>query len=196
MDRERIGPMIVVEGKNDSLTLKRWFDCDTIETNGSAVPEAVLERIALALGRRGVIVFTDPDYPGDQIRKIIDREVPGCSHAFLPKADAIDVKKGKVGIEHAGYEALREALSSVRTPGEEAGADPSFEPVPLHRLTEAGLLDGPDARLRRRILGDCLGIGYNNSKQLPKRLHQFRISLSEFEKAQAAMIKEMEQLER
>lgn len=188
VEKIRIEEMIVVEGKNDTLTLKRWFDCDTIETNGSAIPEVILERIALALERRGVIVFTDPDFPGEKVRKIIDQEIPGCAHAFLPKADAIDHQKRKVGIEHAGYDALRTALNAARNSAQEVSKD--FRPVTYAQLMEAGLIAGQDARKRREQVGELLGIGYNNSKQLVKRLEQFRISNEEFEEAMKQLEKE------
>lgn len=42
----------------------------------------VIEQVKLALQKRGVIIFTDPDYPGERIRKIISDKVPGCKHAF------------------------------------------------------------------------------------------------------------------
>lgn len=102
----------MVEGKEDTVAVRRAVDADTIETGGSAIGEAVLRRIELARERRGVIVFTDPDVPGEKIRKIIEACVPGCRHAFLAKADA----RGKdgIGVEHASPEAIRGALARVR----------------------------------------------------------------------------------
>src|SRR5690554_4327267 len=97
----KIEEVIVVEGKNDTNAIKRFVQCDTIETNGSAVSEQVISRVTLAKERRGVIIFTDPDYPGDKIRQTIDANVPGCKHAFLTKDEAIDNIKKKVGVEHA-----------------------------------------------------------------------------------------------
>ncbi|MDG0795282.1 ribonuclease M5 [Cohnella ginsengisoli] len=120
----RIAEMIVVEGKEDTVAIRRAVDADTIETGGSAIDDKVLRRIELARERRGVIIFTDPDVPGEKIRKIIEARVPGCSHAFLAKADA----RGKdgIGVEHARPEAIRAALARVRasTGGSaSAGAD-------------------------------------------------------------------------
>nr|WP_286672601.1 ribonuclease M5 [Cohnella hashimotonis] len=108
----RIAEIIVVEGKEDTVAIRRAVDADTIETGGSAIDEKVLRRIELARERRGVIIFTDPDVPGEKIRKIIEARVPGCSHAFLAKADA----RGKdgIGVEHASPEAIRAALARVR----------------------------------------------------------------------------------
>ena len=67
-----IKEIIVVEGKDDTIAIKRAVNADTIETNGSAISEETLKRIAHAQKKRGVIVFTDPDYPGRRIRAIIE----------------------------------------------------------------------------------------------------------------------------
>lgn len=79
----KIKEIIVVEGKDDTVAIKRAVDADTIETNGSAIGDHVIEQVKLAQQKRGVIIFTDPDYPGERIRKIISDKVPGCKHAFF-----------------------------------------------------------------------------------------------------------------
>ena len=43
-------------------------------------------------------------------------------------------------------------------------------------LAVAGLISGPKAKIRRRILGEYLRIGYVNGKQLYKRLNLFQIT--------------------
>ncbi|MGN1386333.1 MAG: ribonuclease M5, partial [Bacillus sp. (in: firmicutes)] len=110
----KIKEIIVVEGKDDTTAIKRALNADTIETNGSAVGDAVIEQIRLAQETRGVIIFTDPDYPGERIRHIVSEKVPGCKHAFLPKAEARP-KNGKgIGVEHASPEAIRIALKEAQ----------------------------------------------------------------------------------
>ena len=84
----KIKEIIVVEGKDDTVAIKRAVDADTIETNGSAIGDHVIEQVKLALQKRGVIIFTDPDYPGERIRKIISDKVPGCKHAFTKRRSA------------------------------------------------------------------------------------------------------------
>ncbi|EPC52709.1 hypothetical protein Lpp123_08817, partial [Lacticaseibacillus paracasei subsp. paracasei Lpp123] len=77
-----IKQVVVVEGRDDTKRLKETFGAiDTIETRGSAIDEATLERIRQAQAKRGVIVLTDPDFPGEKIRKTISRAVPGVTHA-------------------------------------------------------------------------------------------------------------------
>ncbi|UCZ53301.1 ribonuclease M5 [Bacillus shivajii] len=171
-----IKEMIVVEGKSDTNALQKTIDCDTIETNGSAVSNSVIQQVKLAKERRGVIVFTDPDFPGEKIRKTIDQAVPGCKHAFLPKEAAIDVRKKKVGVEHASNEDLYNALKEAK---------PSYTTEETTLITQsdlitAGLLAGKGSKQKRERLGVLLKIGYSNGKQLLKRLQQFRVTKKEF----------------
>lgn len=81
----KIKEVIVVEGRDDTVRIKLAVDADTIETNGSALNQHTLEQIKHAKEKRGVIVFTDPDYPGERLRRLIDAYIPGCKHAFYQR---------------------------------------------------------------------------------------------------------------
>lgn len=171
----KIKEIIVVEGKDDTTAIKRAVDADTIETNGSSIGDAVIEQIKLAQQTRGVILFTDPDFPGEKIRKTIAELVPGCKHAFLPKSQARP-KRGKgIGVEHATIDAIQQALESVKEEMTEFVSEIEFED-----LLDAGLIGGNQAKDRRERLGILLKIGYTNGKQLHKRLQMFQISKVEF----------------
>ena len=74
-EKRKIPEVIVVEGKDDTANLRRFYEVDTYETRGSAIDQDDLERIATLQELRGVIVFTDPDYNGERIRKIIMQEM-------------------------------------------------------------------------------------------------------------------------
>lgn len=174
----KIKEIIVVEGKDDTARIKRAVDADTIETNGSAVNQTTIEKVKRAQSTRGVIIFTDPDYPGEKIRKTIAAEVPGCKHAFLPKEAAI-AKSGKgLGVEHASPEAIREALKDAQIMHEVI-----HEEITQEDLIMAGLMGGEGSKERRILLGKLLKIGYTNGKQLHKRLMMFQISREEFAEA-------------
>ncbi|WP_066074859.1 ribonuclease M5 [Neobacillus soli] len=174
----KIKEFIVVEGKDDTTAIKHAVDADTIETNGSAVNEATIEKVRRAQRTRGVILFTDPDYPGEKIRKTIAEAVPGCKHAFLTKEAALG-KGGKgIGVEHASPEAIRDALKDAQMMHETISEEISQED-----LLTAGLIGGEGAKERRIMLGDLLKIGYTNGKQLHKRLMMFQISRQEFAEA-------------
>ncbi|SFH79547.1 ribonuclease M5 [Pisciglobus halotolerans] len=167
---KKIKEVIVVEGRDDTRRIQESVEADTIETNGSAINATTLQLIAKAQQERGVIVFTDPDFPGEKIRKTISQAVPGVKHAFLTRDESRPKHKGSLGIEHADPETIRTALSRVYTE-----MTVQEEWIPRSLLAELGLVIGPFARLRREQLGEKLHIGYTNGKQLQKRLRLFQI---------------------
>ena len=180
-----IKEIIVVEGKSDTVAVKRATGADTIETNGSAIDEKTLIRIQHAEETRGVIVFTDPDYPGRRIRAIIEERIPSVKHAFLEKKKTI-AKNGKgLGIEHAKDEDIQNAIRSVYTVEDR----PPVE-IALIDLMAAKLIGHPDARRRRNRLSELLQIGQVNGKGLKKRLEMFRISNEKLEEALIVLDKE------
>ncbi|SFD01171.1 RNAse M5 [Bacillus sp. OV322] len=172
---KKIKEIIVVEGKDDTVAIKRSVNADTIETNGSAVNESVIEQVRLAQQTRGVIIFTDPDFPGQKIRNTITEQVKGCKHAFLTKNEALPKSGRGLGVEHASPESIRNALRDAQTMDEEAKEEISKED-----LADAGLIGGEGSRQRRERLGQLLKIGFTNGKQLYKRLKMFQISKEDF----------------
>ncbi|CAM3546819.1 ribonuclease M5 [Brevibacillus invocatus] len=176
----KIRELIVVEGRDDTAAIKRAVNADTIETGGSAIHERTIGKIRLAQEKRGVIIFTDPDYQGERIRRIISRAVPGCKHAFITQEDG--TKKGDIGVENASPEVIIRALSEVRTEMVETAGE-----ITSDDLLACGLTSGADSKERRILLGERLGIGYANAKQMLQRLNAFQISREEFEAAMKAI---------
>lgn len=183
-EKRKIPEVIVVEGKDDTANLRRFYEVDTYETRGSAINQDDLERIATLQELRGVIVFTDPDYNGERIRKIIMQEIPQAKHAFLNRGEAVPKSKTRgrsLGVEHASFEDLEKALAGLVGSYE----DETFFDITKSDLMRLGLLMGKDSRKRREYLGEALRIGYCNGKQLFKRLELFGVSLAEVEDAMA-----------
>ena len=186
-DKMKIQEVIVVEGKDDTKRIKMAVNADTIETRGSAISDETLDQIAELQEKRGVIVFTDPDYSGEKIRKTIREAVPGVKHAFLKRKDAVPDHQGSLGVEHASPEVIREALKNLYTEVPDAPAMISRE-----MLAAKGLINGPVAKKRRELLGEILNIGYTNGKQLYKRLRLFEITPGDFEDAMQKVEQQME----
>lgn len=175
-DKLKIQEIIVVEGKDDTKRIQQVVEADTIETIGSAINAEILERIAHAEEVRGVIVFTDPDFSGEKIRKIITEQIPSVKHAFISRRLATPTKRGaSLGVEHASNEAIIEALKNVMTPKETSEA----ELITKDDLISYGLIAGNQAKAKREALGELLRIGYTNGKQLHKRLGMFQITQAE-----------------
>lgn len=170
-----IKEVIVVEGKDDVAAVKRAVDAELIITNGFGFPKDLIDRIKEAQKRCGVIIFTDPDYAGESIRKKISAKVKGCKHAFLPREEAL--KGDNIGIENASPESILAALEEVR---EETDNRKEFE---MRDLVAYHLVGNSEAQERRDSLGKILGIGYGNAKQFLKRLNHYGVEREEFEKA-------------
>ena len=166
--KPRIREVIVVEGTHDNERLKRYFDYETIVTHGRGIRQQVIGEIRRAAETVGVIVFTDPDTPGEALRRIIDAAVPGCKHAYIPKEKARTTRK--VGVEHAGYEDLKEALDHVST---ECGtAAEVFSP---QTMLELRLLGDRDSSQRRKKLAEALHISYGSAAKMRKEMNRFGI---------------------
>ena len=45
MSMKKIKEVIVVEGRHDTERLRKYFDCDTIETGGTSLGQDVIDRI-------------------------------------------------------------------------------------------------------------------------------------------------------
>lgn len=186
-DFMKIKEVIVVEGKDDTTAIRLAVDADTIETNGSAINEETIIKIKRAQESRGVIVFTDPDFPGEKIRKTIAEQVPDCKHAFLSREEATERNGKGLGVEHASPTAIKKALQ-----GAQMMSETIMEEISTEDLVDAGLIGGNKAKERREKLGKLLRIGYTNGKQLHKRLMMFQISTEEFAAAMA-LIRQEEQ---
>ncbi|MBP3868933.1 MAG: ribonuclease M5 [Solobacterium sp.] len=173
--KEVIKEVIVVEGAHDSARLKEFFDCETIITGGLGMRDGVLEEIQAAKDRCGVIVFTDPDGPGAKIRRWIDEAVPGCKHAYVMKEEARTTRK--VGVEHASYEVLKEALDHTV----EWQNDKTEESIRAADFYELGLLGTDRSEALRKKVAKAFHIGHGSAKTLRQSLNKLGITKEEVE---------------
>lgn len=168
--------VLVVEGKMDTVAVKKAVDADTIETGGFTLAPYTLALIEAAYKKRGIIIMTDPDGAGERIRKFLTERFPKAGQAFVPKAEAL--AHHDVGIEQAQPQAIRKALSKVRFQEMEPRKEFSSRD-----LFVSGLSGSPEAAARRDRLGAILGIGYGNVKQLVYRLNNYGVTREEFQAA-------------
>ena len=169
---KRIRQLIVVEGRHDSAALKKYFDCDTIETGGTSLDETVFEQILEAKEKRGVIIFTDPDSPGNRIRNEMNQRIPGCENAFIDKSQART--EHKVGVEHASYEAIAEALENLIVYEEKPQ-----ETISMEDMYDLGLIGSENSSQLREKAGRALHIGNGTAKTMRKRLNCLGITKEE-----------------
>lgn len=176
-EKPYIKAIVVVEGRADTANLKRFFNIETYETGGSSIDATDFERLEKLHQNRGILVFTDPDFEGERIRKLIMQRIPTAAHAFLRREEAAPRSKTKgrsLGVEHASEEALKVALQDSFSKNNQAE---KVSKITRTELIALGLLMKPDSKKRRLFLGDDLRMGYVNGKQLIHRLEMFSVSL-------------------
>lgn len=175
-----IKEVLVVEGKMDVVAINKAVEADCLITEGFNLKKQALKNIEEAYHKRGIIILTDPDPAGERIRQYLAKRFPEAKHAFVPVEEA--TAHDDIGIEQAGPEAIRKALSKVHTlnwdPSEEfSGAD----------LVRNGLSGCAEASRRRAKAGAALGLGFANAKTFLKRLNHYGVTREEFEQAMSEL---------
>jgi len=171
-----IKEIIVVEGKSDISAVKKAVDAEVISTSGLGINDKILNVIKRASKNKGIIILTDPDYPGKKIRNILSTEIENCKHAFIPRDKAN--KNGNIGVENASPEEIREALLNAR-----AEISENRQEFTNCDMVYYELIGNDNASKRRGKIGDVIGIGYCSAKQFLKRLNSFGITREELEVA-------------
>lgn len=187
--------IIVVEGRDDIAAVRRALDVDVIATHGFGISSQVWDQLQLAYEDRGLIILTDPDHAGEEIRRKLSEKFPKAKQAFLDFSEAR--RAGKAGIEFARPEDIRKALLAARqlcqqveTEGQDgtkrqgrtACSSPSGgASFGADDMVRYGLIGQADSSKIRRELGRRLRIGNANAKTFVRKLNMFRIGREELE---------------
>ena len=151
--------IIVVEGLHDEINIKSVYpNASCVITNGSEVSKDTINLLKELSKTNEIIVFTDPDSPGERIRSIISDAIPNCSHAFLRNYECRSKNGRKVGIEHASSDAIKEALAKVYKQTNEP------DTITNNELFSLGLNGSLESRILRDKISDYLNIGKPNAK--------------------------------
>ena len=162
----KIKEIIIVEGKHDVAFLKTFLDAEFIETNGLGLNESTKEMIKELYNQGNeFIVLTDPDFPGEKIRKEIEKIVPNCKHAFVSKQNSISKNKRKVGVEHTTKQEVLEALKNTITFVEKESK------IELKDLIDLGLVGQEKSSILRKKIEVELHLGHGSSKTFLKRIN-------------------------
>lgn len=165
--------VIVVEGKNDYNKIKSIYpDVEVIMTNGSAISEETIRLINKLAKIDEVVLCLDPDGAGNKIRQKITENVPNVLHVYAKKSLAISKNHKKVGIEHMHKDDIKELFKDIKLKC--VGSDVTYQD-----LYDLGLTGKVDSQAKREKLGEYLGIGACNTKQLLRRINMFGIKLEE-----------------
>jgi ribonuclease M5 len=168
--------LIVVEGKTDKDLIESFLNADVVITNGSEVSRETIDYIKTAAEKRSVVVLTDPDAPGKRIRDILNNNVPGLLHAFIPKERAI--KHHKVGVAESSPNDIMEALSNLIPSANCLKSD--ITPADLYLFGLLGSMNSSELRHRAEIK---LHLGHTNGKSFLKRCQALGLSKEDVKNA-------------
>ncbi len=159
--------IIIVEGKSDTRRLKEVLDnVQTFETSGLGLDQDKIDKIKKLSTTYKLIVFTDPDGPGEIIRQRLIENIDNLYHAYLPNEKALSKKLDKIGIEHASKEDILNALSNTYQLVEQEDL------YTMDDIVDMGLYNN---KARRMEFCNKINIAYGNNKKVLKQLNSFAI---------------------
>ncbi|MBR3932466.1 MAG: DUF4093 domain-containing protein [Clostridia bacterium] len=155
----KIKEAIVVEGNYDKIKLSGIVDTTIVVTDGFMIfkNKSMINMIGKLADKCGVIVFTDSDRAGFQIRNYIKNSLHGknIKHAYIPDIPGKEKRKDKpskegfLGVEGISDEVILNALKECITPLDEKN---DKRKITKSDLCNLGLSGGSDSRLKRTLL--------------------------------------------
>ncbi|MDR0821909.1 MAG: DUF4093 domain-containing protein [Oscillospiraceae bacterium] len=168
MERLTLHKTVIVEGRYDKAKVLSVADCDVLQTNGFALyrdkeKQAFIRKMA---SERGVIVLTDSDNAGRQLRTLINNITKGIgvTHIYTPDVFGKERRKpapsseGKLGVEGIDGDVLRQLLAS------HASGSPCRDVTNVKSwLFDHGYIGQDDSAAKRRLLLTRLSLPDNLS---------------------------------
>lgn len=171
----RIDGVIVVEGKSDVAFLSNFIEAEFVITNGSEISKETISYLKKVSENKPIYVLTDPDYPGERIRKILDENINGLHHCFVDKEKSI--KHGKVGVAESSKEEIEKSLkNSIKIDKQKSGH------FTMKDLYDLGLSGTEGSSEKREVVCEAFNLGHCNSKVLLKRLNYCGINKDDIKK--------------
>lgn len=188
----KVDMAIAVEGRDDVAAVTRAIDALVIPTHGFGIAAETWQMLQKAYDEKGLIILTDPDHAGEQIRKRLGERFPCAIHAYIDRDEASTA--GDVGIENAKPEVIKKAielaLEREGKAGDEEGKASEKSFASMEDLIALGLAGCSGATEARQRLTKELGIGYANATALIKKLKGFGIDSDELKEALKKIDKE------
>lgn len=155
----KIREAVIVEGKYDKIKLSNLIDALIIETNGFGIykDKSRLSFIRNLAKERGIVILTDSDHSGFQIRNYIVAGIPKdkIKHIYIPdilgkeKRKAEPSKEGKLGVEGMSDELLLKLFGNA---GISAEKFTPIDPVTNYDLFELGISGTANAKQNKKKL--------------------------------------------
>ena len=173
--RPIIEPIIIVEGKYDTIKLESLVDGIVIATDGFGIfkDKAAQKNLQNLAKMHGAIILTDSDRAGFIIRKFLHDILAGSElyDVYIPDVPGKERRKnlpsaeGKLGVEGMSSEVLNRLLHSFSSP-----ARNGEHPITVVDLYEWGLYGGENSSEIRRDFQHHLGLPGRLNKNMLLRI--------------------------
>lgn len=154
----RIKEAIVVEGNYDKIKLSGLIDTTIVVTDGFMIfkNKNMINMLSVLADKCGIIVFTDSDRAGFQIRNYIKNSLKGknVKHAYIPDIKGKEKRKdraskeGFLGVEGISDDIILDALKTCITPISESKG----RSITKSDLCSMGLSGGSESHNKRTYL--------------------------------------------
>lgn len=161
----KVSEAVIVEGRYDKIKLSNILDALIIETNGFGIFKdkerlAFIRRLAR---ERGIILITDSDHSGFQIRNYIANGIPKdrIKHIYIPdiygkeKRKKEPSKEGKLGVEGISDDILIKLFEKC---GVDCKAVSPENRITNYDLYAAGISGTENAGIKRKKLLSSLDL--------------------------------------
>lgn len=165
-----INGIVVVEGSGDASYLSSFIDSEYVITNGLDVPDEELEYLVEASKKVPIIIMTDPDEAGENIRHRVHQKVDG--HDVVVDSAKCN-KNGKHGVAECTKE---EIINKLNTFFDKSKKEKEFVSKNFFKVNDYDKEDIYLFTRKKFHLGKC------NRKQLIKRLNTLEITEEELNK--------------
>ena len=169
MNKAYIPGVIIVEGKHDVSKLSLLYEGVYVVTNGYEIPEKEISFLKALDKNTQVIILTDKDESGKQIRSRLVE--------LLPQAINIEIEapksSKKKGVAECSLLDIKNAL------------DKYVKDRPIsheYNLYELGLMGASDSKRNRELVANRFNLGIINSNNIISRLNLLNIKEEEIRK--------------
>ncbi len=155
----KVKEAVIVEGKYDKIKLSNILDGLIVEINGFGIykDKNRMKFIRKLAEERGIIIITDSDHSGFQLRNFIASSVgkDKVKHIYIPdvygkeKRKDKPSKEGKIGVEGISDDVLRDLFEKGGVVCLDANSE---NRITNYDLFEAGLSGAPNATQNKKKL--------------------------------------------
>ena len=161
----KIKEAVIVEGKYDKIKLSNILDAFIVETNGFQIYKDKARRdfIKRLADERGIIILTDSDHSGFQLRNYISMGISKdkIKHLYIPdiygkeKRKTEPSKEGKLGVEGIEDKILINLFENADV---EFSESENKELISNYDLFAAGISGGANSKEKRKKLLKSLNL--------------------------------------